>query len=59
LRLSGCKVGLLNNFNVVKLTNGLKKGLETIINSADLCGNLHPDSAFKKNREIIYIVEKD
>lgn len=25
LRLSGCKVGLLINFNVVKLTNGLKR----------------------------------
>ncbi len=25
LRLSGCKVGLLINFNVLKLTNGLKR----------------------------------
>jgi len=25
LRLSGCKVGLLINFNVIKLTNGLKR----------------------------------
>ena len=25
LRLSACKVGLLINFNVVKLTNGLKR----------------------------------